>query len=54
MGPSPMAMLVTGALAPSEVSSSSWPVLSLTMKRWKASAPIRLMTISWTMRMTSR
>ena len=29
------------------------PVFSLTMKRWKTSAPIRLMTISWTMRTTS-
>ena len=27
---------------------------SLTTKRWNTSAPIRLMTISWTMRMTSR
>jgi hypothetical protein len=54
IGPSPMPMVVTGALVPSEVSSSSWPVLSLTTKMWKASAPMRLMTISWTMRMTSR
>ncbi len=53
MTPSPIGMAVIGAACPSEISSSSRPVFSLTMKRWNASAPIRLMTISWTMRTTS-
>ena len=39
--------------APREISSSSCAVFSPTMKTWKASAPIRLITISWTMRTTS-
>jgi hypothetical protein len=45
--------MVREAGCPSDLSTSRAPVFSLTTRMWKASAPIRLITISWTIRTTS-